>query len=284
MATKKPAGSTTTALANWDAEMAKYAAAAAKTQESIAGGQFFSVRGGQLSFNDAPFANNEMAVIILDSILENNFYTTKFDPENPVPPDCFAFGRDPKEMAPHEVVVTPQHDRCAGCPMNEFGTADTGRGKACANRQRIAMISGGRLDGGKFTATEAEDELMATAMAYLRLSVTSMRGYATYVKQLAGSLHRPPFMVYTKVKVVPDPAKQFVVTFEALGLVPAPLFATLLKRHEQAEAEIAFPYLPLEEAAVTPARAAKGAPARSPVARKGAAAKKAPTAARRAKF
>src|SRR3989304_573996 len=102
----------------WDEEMARQAQVAADMENSVATGQFFSTQGGTLSWNGMPMPNNMMAVIILDSILENVYYTGNYDPENPQGPTCFAFGRDDASLAPHKVVVenkTAQSDVCHDC-------------------------------------------------------------------------------------------------------------------------------------------------------------------------
>ena len=51
MATRKKAG---TSVAKWDEELAQQAAIAAEMEANTGGGQFFSVRGGQLSWQDSP--------------------------------------------------------------------------------------------------------------------------------------------------------------------------------------------------------------------------------------
>ena len=91
MAQKKPQ---TTALVTWDEELARQAEIAASMEASAGGGQFFSTKGGILSWQDSPLSGNQMAVIILDSILENVFYEGHYDPDAPQSPTCFAFSRD----------------------------------------------------------------------------------------------------------------------------------------------------------------------------------------------
>src|SRR5271170_6510523 len=103
MATKKAA---TTAIVNYEAELAEQAQIAAGMEASTASGQFFGLRAGVLTYNDAPLPNNEMAVVILDGVLENVFYEGAYDPDTPQSPMCFAFGRDEATMAPHELVIT----------------------------------------------------------------------------------------------------------------------------------------------------------------------------------
>lgn len=243
-----PAKKGGTAVAKWQEQLAAQAEAAAKMEASTATGQFFSLKGGQLSFNDSPIPGNEMGVIIVDHILENVYYKERFDANNPVPPTCFAFGRADQEMVPHEVVVEKQHEACTGCPMNEWGTSDVGKGKACKNTRRLAMISAGQFNkAGEFDTIEDEEHYKEAQLAFLKLPITSVKGYAAYVKQLAAVLRRPPHGVYTKVSVVPDAKDQFKVVFTPIAPVPDELMPLIMERHEQASAQIDFPYQPETE-------------------------------------
>jgi len=275
MATKqaKPATtSKTTAIAKWDEELAKQAAIAAAVEESTATGQFFSLKSGVLSFNDNPMPGNEMAVIVLDSILENVYYDGPFDPDNVQAPRCFSFGRDEKTMEPHKIVVEAGNSMCgasggcAGCEMNEWGSADKGRGKACRNTRRLAMIPAGNFDAntGKFKAFTDTDQFESSPIGFLKLPVTSVKGYAAFVKQVAGALKRPPFGIFARVSVKPDPNTQFKVVFEPLGQVPDALLGLVMQRREEAAASIESPYSLPEEEEQKPARGAKSkaAPAR----------------------
>lgn len=248
----------TTALVKWDEELAKQAQLAAAVEESTATGSFFSLKSGQLSFNDTPLPNNEMAVIILDSLLENVYYGGKYDPDNVQPPICFAFGRDEKTIAPHKVVIEAGQSmagssgQCQGCEMNEWGTAETGRGKACRNTRRLAMIPGGTFENGRFKAFTDEEALQTSAIGYMKLPVTSVKGYAAFVKQVVGALKRPPHAIYTRVSVRPDPNTQFKVVFEPLSQIPNELLGVVMQRHDEAKQSIEFPYtLDREEQAPT---------------------------------
>ena len=265
--------SKTTALSNWDEELAKQAQIAAGMEEGVATGQFFSVKAGVLTWNDAPIKGNEMGVIILDSILENTYYDKEYDPTNPSAPHCFAFGRDDKTMSPHKIVVEAgyqQHATCAGCPMNEFGTADKGRGKACKNTRRLSMIPGGTiLKDGTFEEADL-DTIESAAAGFMKLPVTSVRAYAAYVKTLSATIKRPPFGVFTRVSVVPDPKTQFQITFELLGKVPNELMEVVLRRHKEAQSLIDFPYQLDDEDAAPAKPARRGATAAKPAVKRGA--------------
>lgn len=260
-----------TAVANWDEQLAAQAEVAAGMEANTGTGSFFSFKGGVLSFNDNPLPDNEVAVIIVDHVLENVFYEGAYDPEDPSGPTCFAFGRSETEMGPHDKVLAAGQgvcDDCENCPNNEWGSADTGRGKACRNVRRLAVIPAGELDDGSFDAFEDPEHFESAAIAFMKLPVTSVKGYAAFVKQIASAMRRPPHGIFTKVKVVPDAKSQFKVTFEALGQVPNELMQAVMNRHEEAKGVIEFPYdLDSEREEPKPKGRGRGTTKKKPAAR-----------------
>lgn len=243
----------TQALARWDEELAKAAQVAAGMEQSSGGGKFFSLKAGQLTFGGAPMAGNEMAVVILDSVMENVFYAGRFVEGEQQGPKCFAFGRGEGDMAPHEVCFSAKSaeaEMCKACPKNEWGSAEVGKGKACRNTRRLAMIPAGAIDReGRVQMIEDEEHYKGAEVAYMRLPVTSVQGYASYVTQLAAALKRPPFGVVTRVKVVPDPKSQFKVTFTAVQPLPDSVMGAVMARHNEIVETIAFPYVAYEAVA-----------------------------------
>lgn len=243
------AKATGTDIVKWDEELAKAAEAAASMEANTGGGQFFSLRGGILSWQDAPLPNNQMAVIILDSIFETVYYEGAYDPDSPQSPTAFAFGRDQKEMRWHEN-SDPEFagELCSESEVCQWGSADKGRGKAARETRRLALIPAGTFNrDGKFEAFDDIDHFESTAIGFMKLPVTSVKGYANFVNQVAGALRRPPFGVVTKISVVPDPKSQFKVLFEPLMTVSDELMGAIMKRREEAVATIDFPYVPFEE-------------------------------------
>lgn len=277
MATRKTAtASKTTAIANWDEELARQAEAAAAMEESTNSSQFFGLKGGILTFNDAPLPGNQMAGIILDSVLENVFFEGEYDPDVPQSPVCFAFARDEKEMAPHANVDTVegfkrQCESCHECEKNQFGSAEKGRGKACRNTRRLAIISGGTLNPKTDEFTPIELEAIENAViGYMKLPVMSVKGYAAYVKNLSGALRKPALAMFTKITVVPDPKAQFKVLFEALDQVPTDYLAAIMSRVAEAKLSIEQPYTPVDASEFEQAKPAakRGAKAQAPRGRK----------------
>jgi len=225
-------------------------------EASAATGQFLSLRGGQISYAGSVLPDKALPLVILDVLLENVFYEDKYDPDSPQAPACYAFGRDETTMAPHEKASKKQHPTCKGCPQNEWGTSDVGRGKACRNTRRLAVIPAGAFDAqGRFDAKTAPEHFDTAMLAYMKLPVTSVKGFATFVKQVAVTMQRPPFGVFTKLSVVPDKKDQFHATFEVLGAIPNAVMPNVMKRHEDAMALIDFPYPEMEERTEKPKKA-----------------------------
>lgn len=241
----------TKALAKWDAELAKEAEVAAAMEANTGGGQFISTRGGKLSIDDAPVPGNRMAVHVLDHIMENVYYEGDYDADNPSAPSCYAFGRDEKTMSPHPKVVeagTAVSEKCAGCPNNEFGSADKGRGKACKNTRRLALLPAGTYDEkGKLKLFTDSEHHESANIRFMKLPVTSVKGFAGFVKSVAGTLKMPPHGIITKVSVEPDAKTQHKVVFEPVQKLPESVGPAVMKRREEAKATIEFPYASFEE-------------------------------------
>lgn len=265
----------TTAVAKWDAEMAKYAAQSAGIEASLASGNWFSTKGGILAFQGNACAGNAFTGIILDDLFENTYFTEKFDPDNIQMPACYAFGHGLeatviKLMKPHEKAPQKQHLSCgtagqAGCcPHNEWESADTGKGKACQNRRRLSWIT--QADA------ESADSVEAAQVAYMRIPVTSGKGYSGYKVQLNNGYKRPPFGVVTKIHITQDAKTQFKASFEFVELLKdgSVIEAIMAKR----EADLATFTAPYPEFGDDdgPKKPSRGKPA--PTAKKGVAKKK----------
>lgn len=254
-----------TALEKYREKLATKAGQYAEEEETS--GAFITTRGGILKFGDEELPGNEMLVVVLDAIHENTFYPDRFDPEVMLPPRCFAFGRSEKDMEPHDNVPDPdeegadesyfelQHDNCAECPMAEWGSADTGRGKACSNRRRLAVIPAGRfVPTKKRGETEMEvfedpQHFKDADIAFLKLPVTSTKNWSRYVHELYKEHQVPPFAVLTHIYLEADPKTQFKVFFEFVELIESERILDLMfARNEEAAEAIEQPYAePTEE-------------------------------------
>lgn len=250
MATKKEAPGT--AVKKWEEELAGLAEQTVKT-EAMTGGKFIGTKSGQLSFNGAPVPGNKLNVIVMDNVLENQHYEDDFDPDNRSSPVCFAFARDKADLKPHPDAEKPQHDECNGCPMNEFGSAAKGKGKACKNVRRLALFVE--------AAADSAEDVAAAEIAYIKVPVMSAAGWSAYAQQLNTQLKRPPLAVITEISLVPDPKSQFRMIFKYVSSIDdGEVIQALLARRKALADQIMFPYQkPSEAPAPEPRKQLKGA-------------------------
>lgn len=280
-ATKKPG----TAIVPWEAEMAARAQKAAKQEKPVGSYKNISIRGGFLKVDDELVEDNELDIVVIAALHENQFYTEKFNPDNPTVPVCYAYSdpeaEDPEEgMQPHAEAEEPQHGDCASCPMNQFGSADTGRGKACKNVRRLMVVTADAIEDAE-TLGEAE-------MRRLNVPVMSGKNWGKFVRAVADDVGRDYAGVVCKLRVKPDPKSQFVLLFDFVEKIDfdGELWAALEKKREEAFAALQQPYPKAEELAQRAEQrmVPKGRVAQKAVAGKGAKPGAKPAVKRTGKF
>lgn len=270
MARKPTTKTPGTDIVDWEKEMeAQAALAAGATRATGGGGKFFSMKAGVLAFDGNNMPGNRMAAIVIAATLENSYYDKPYTEGEKASPVCFAFAQHEEALEPHSAVDNDayferQHDVCNGCPRNEWGSARTGRGKACSNVQRLALIpagsysekGSGRAKTLEFDGLIEDDDHYAKAdVAFMKLPVMSVKNYSAWVKEVASTLKRPPHGVFVEIWLEPDPKSQFKVMFEVIDKVPPALLKTIMARHQREQEAIDFPYQPpLAEEAATPAK------------------------------
>lgn len=223
-----------TALVSWEDKLAAYATEAA-AEESVVGGKFLSLKAGRLALDKVPCAGNKLDVVIVAHTTEYALYEGKYDPNNPQPPVCYAFGKDEESMVPHEKAAKPQAENCATCPMNAWGSdPEGGKGKACKNTRRLALLPADCVNNPDGIA-DAEE-------IYVKLPVMSIKNWAMYVNNVAAQYKRPPFGVITTISTEPDAKSQFKVTFKSVARVPDSAIQAIVQRHENSTKTIGFPY------------------------------------------
>jgi hypothetical protein len=135
----------------------------------------------------------ELDVVIVDFATQHKFYEANFDPKAITPPACFAIGSNPNNMAPSPNAPIAQSTNCQGCPMNQFGSASSGEGKACKNSRVMAVLP---PDAG-------EDDPLWT----LATSPTANKGFDGMVQSIARIFQTPP--VGSIVTVSFDPSETY---------------------------------------------------------------------------
>jgi hypothetical protein len=232
----------TTSVVSWENKLAAYATEAAQ-EEEIFGGKFLSLKAGRLTLDSVPCAQNKLDVIVVAATTEYTLYEGKYDPNNPQPPVCYAFGKDEQDMRPHEKAPKPQHTDCATCPKNQWKSdPEGGKGKACKNTRRLALIAADVI--------QDPSKIMDVEEIYMKLPVMSVKNWALYVNNMAAQYKRPPFLVLTSISTEPDAKSQFKVTFKSNGRVEDQITCeNLIMRHEASQKTIGFPYSAAQEAA-----------------------------------
>jgi hypothetical protein len=220
--------------ADWKAELEKYAAKTMKMEENVAGGNRISTRNGVLSYHGSEL--KEIHCVILTALVENAYYEGTYDPGAPRAPVCFAFSEDGEDMEPHENSHAKQNDTCDGCEKNEWGSADRGRGKACKNIRRVALLS--------ISDNPTPEEINDAEIATISIPVTSVAAYSGHVKQIALN-GMPPFAYHTRIWLENDPKTQYKVKFEMVGTRPLAdkLLQAILSRVKAAEKILDQPYV-----------------------------------------
>jgi hypothetical protein len=183
------------------AEAAKQQAASEKPT-----GNFFSTKGGILSWNQMPLPNNKMEVIALASLHENVMYAGKFDAANPASPICYAFSLSGNNMVPHDEAEQKQSQECATCPKSKWGTGDGGKGTACRPVRRLALLPA--------SAAASVEAVEKATVGLLRVPITSVQNWVKYVNTMAAR-QLPTFAVVCEVSVVPDLRTMFKIAFTA---------------------------------------------------------------------
>jgi hypothetical protein len=224
-------------------EWATELAAAAKDASAVEQPQVqsFSLKSGVLSYGGQALPGNKVEVIVLASAFENAMFINKFDPNNIVPPLCFALSPDGEDMEPHDGAYKKQNETCLGCAQAEWGSdpnSPSGKGKMCKETRRLALIPADALDEGVGKAQ----------IALLRVPVTSVNKWSSYVQTLAATAKRPAWAVVTEISVVPNQKNQFEVNFRPVDAINDTELLTELKAaSKSALAAIMTPYATMTE-------------------------------------
>lgn len=215
MAPKKVAAKkSTTALVPWDEKFAKYAKEGKEQVANIGtGGVGVKFGRGSITVGDTPVKNGVLECIIIGHCALNRYYEGLYNPDDKQPPDCYAFAliNDDPEMKPHAAASKKQSPLCGECEQNVFGTATTGRGKACANTIRMGLI----------TSKDAEDaaSISTAEIATAGVSPTNLTHFKKYLDSILEEHGRPLWAVVTQISSHDDPKTQIRLEFKLIELI-----------------------------------------------------------------
>lgn len=182
VATKK---NSSVAIANIQDMLRKQAEANASRIEPGSGK---SIRVGQdksFTLPDGTKTREPLELVIVDFVSRNEYYEGAYNKDDIVPPNCAAISPEPKGMIPLASSPDKQCEDCASCPMNQFGSAPTGSGKACKNTRMLAVLP-----------PDADNE---TEIWTLKISPTAVKGFDNFVASISRTLQLPPVGVVVTV-------------------------------------------------------------------------------------
>lgn len=176
-------------LAKEAAEISSRIATPASDRIRYSGNQYFITPDGM--------EGETLEVVITDFVSANLFYDRPFDRGNPMPPGCFAIGLEPSMLVPSPNSPNRQSETCATCPNNQFGSAITGKGKACKNTRLLAVLPSEALDN-----PEQESPIWT-----LSVPPASVKTFDSYVHTLSVKHRTIPVGMVTQISL--DPASSF---------------------------------------------------------------------------
>ena len=174
-----------TAVANIQDLLRKQAEANAARIEP-GGGK--SIRIGQdktFTLPDGTKTRDPLQLVVVDFVSRNEWYENAYNKDDVTPPNCFAIHPEPKQLAPSANAPDKQSDDCASCPLNQFGSAPTGAGKACKNTRVLAVMP-----------PDADDD---TEIWTLKVSPTGIKSFDSFVAGVNRAFQLPPVGVVVTV-------------------------------------------------------------------------------------
>lgn len=217
--------------------------------------------GGKLKLNGNPVIDNRLICIVLDYTRSNVLYTVKYNPNNTEykPPDCFAIGRKPEDLVPHDTVVDKKSSSCKVCKYNQRGSASLIRAdankdaRACSNKMRLALLVVGYVNKGGDVILDCED-ITTSEIVFLSVPVMSTFVFQNYAKKLATVKKLPPCAVCTEITTNTE-GGGFVINFNEvtqakdsegklskINIASPELFRVILERKKEAEMLLQTPY------------------------------------------
>ena len=125
-------------------------------------------------------------MVIVDFTSVNMYYDGPYDRDNIAAPACFAIGNEPTLLAASNNSPDKQADSCSVCPMNQFGSAAVGKGKACKNTRLVAV-------------TPSSDITSNSAIWVASIPPASLKAFDAYVGGLASKHQTIPLGVVTEM-------------------------------------------------------------------------------------
>lgn len=176
---------TSTLPINYAEELAKEAAEISKRVANPSGDRIRYNGSRGFTTPDGEEAT-AVEVVIVEFTSVNMYYDGPYDRDNIAAPACFAIGDEPSTLIASSNSPDKQSDACATCPMNQFGSATVGKGKACKNTRLVAV-------------TPAHEISKDSAIWIASIPPASLKQFDSYISGLASKHQTIPMGVVSEM-------------------------------------------------------------------------------------
>ena len=228
----------TTAVTGWADRMKT---AVQKQQKAVlqmgSTSQWISFKGGVIQVKGAVAPAGKFNCIVLAYMQERAWYENEYDASNPGTPGCYAYGDDEGSVpvSPYAKSTDKQSQTCKTCEFSQYGSAAKGRGQACRQSIRIALVPA--------TADGVNGEPF-----FARIPPTSIKYVHGWLKDLGET---PCFGAVTELSATPDVNDMFHINLNVKSLLPRELQGGVLNLLDKAEEELRQPFPEMDAPAVT---------------------------------
>jgi hypothetical protein len=201
---------------------------------SASSGAFLSWRGGTTKLGDDKLPN-PLPVIVLAASAERVYYAGAFVEGKAAAPECYSFDGE----KPHPQAKNKGAADCANCPLNEFGSATNGKGKACKEGARIALLHGDVL--------KKPEKITEADIVQARFSVSAAMAWRAFVEAELDGHDLPTWCFGISIKNENDPKTQYKLSFSATQITNDKILDLIAARVPAAERLVTTPYATIAE-------------------------------------
>jgi len=147
MAAKKKAKKKTgkALTTGWQQQLAVHAKEGKAPKEKALTGDYIAAKNGKFMLGNVKLGT-ELDCVVIAYNFEKVYYDADYVEGEAQSPACAALSYDEDEMVISEGVPNQQCEDCTECWANEWESAKVGKGKACADRRRLALVVAGKDD------------------------------------------------------------------------------------------------------------------------------------------
>lgn len=166
-AKKKKAGKALST--NWQQQLAVHAKEGKSPKEKALTGDYISAKNGKFMLGNVKLGT-ELDCVVIAFNFEKVYYDADYVEGEAQSPACAALSYDEDEMNISEGSPNRQCDNCDDCWANEWESAKVGKGKACSDRRRLALVVAGKDD--------------KMELKILNIPPTSLKNWKGYINEI----------------------------------------------------------------------------------------------------